>query len=247
MFDNKFVRRAGVLAFVAGIVVAGTGLGAGVAGAAGSTPAPFTIAVNGANSTAVTTSPTSTMTVVGLAAGATGTVEFDQAGSPLCTVTLPATSCTTATLAVGSYPGITGTYSGDGSFAGSTSTNAVNLTVLASGGPSLICSKVSGYVTKKITFSYCRVSQKGGHILGADLLTGGTMTWSISKTVTTYAGTGSSPGQGACHADHTELDFTGTVTADSSTFVTVGGPVSSQLCENTAGVVKFVPGTKATF
>jgi hypothetical protein len=247
MLDNRLVRLAGVLALGAGLAVAGTGLVAGVAGATGSTPAPFTIKVDGANSSTSTTSATSTLTVSGLPSDATGTVVFDQAGSPLCTATLPSHTCTSVTLAPGSYPGITGTYSGDGTYAGSTSTNSVSLTVLASGGPTTTCSKVSGYVTRKITFSYCQVSQKGAHIAGADLLTGGSLTWNASKAVTTYTGSATSPGQGACTAGHTEEDFTGTVTADGSTFTTVGGTVTYDVCESSTGVVKLVPGTKATF
>ena len=53
-----------------------------VAGATG-TPTAFTIKVNGANTNAATTSPTSTIVASGLPSGATGTVEFDQGSGPL--------------------------------------------------------------------------------------------------------------------------------------------------------------------
>ena len=43
---------------------------------------------------------------------ATGTVVFDQAGTPLCTATLPSRSCTTGSLAPGNYPDVTGTVLG---------------------------------------------------------------------------------------------------------------------------------------
>ena len=52
---------------------------------------------------------------------------------------------------------------------------------------------------------------------------------------------------GCLHAGHAEEDFTGTVTADGSTFTTVGGTVTYDVCESSTGVVKLVPGTKATF
>ena len=240
-------RRVAALAVTTLVATAGSVAAAGVAGATGTTPSPFTIKVNGANTTTTTTAPTSTMTVVGLAGAATGTVEFDQAGSALCTVTLPSHTCTTGTLAPGSYPGITATYSGDTTYAGSTSTNSVSLTVLSSGGPSTTCSKVSGYESKKITFSFCQVSQKGPQLTGTSLLTGGSLTWNASKAVTTYTGSATSPGQGACTTGHTEEIFSGTVTADGSTFATVGGTVSYDVCVSTAGVVKLRPGTKATF
>jgi hypothetical protein len=46
-----------------------------------------------------------TLSVTGLPAGATGVVTFKSGGSTLCTTTLPATSCQTATtLAPGTYP-----------------------------------------------------------------------------------------------------------------------------------------------
>jgi len=247
MFDNRLVRGVAVVAAAVGLSVVGAGLVPAVAGATGSTPAPFTVKVNGANSTSVTTSPTSTVLAGGLPSGATGTVEFDQAGSPLCTVTLPTTSCTTPALAPGSYPDITGTYSGDTTYAGSTSTNSVTLTVLANTGPGVTCSKVSGHVTTKVAFTYCRVSQMGGYIAASNLLTGGTLTWKSSKTTTIYSGSGTSPGQGVCKAGHTELDFSGTVTGGTSTYTAIGDPVSYTLCQAATGVVKLVPGTKANF
>ena len=244
MLDNRIARIALTMALALGTIGIAVVVDAPAAGATGTA---ITIKVNGGNTTAVTTSPTSTIAVYGLPSRATGTVEFDQAGSPLCTATLPLHSCTTSSLAPGTYAGITGTYTGDGTYTGSTSTNSVTLTVLSGGGLSTTCSKMAGYVTKKITFSFCQVSQKGAHLSGVDLLTGGALTWNASKTVTTFTGSATSPGQGACTAGHTEEDFTGTVTADTSTFAAAGGAVTYSFCESTRGVVKLVPGTKATF
>jgi len=65
-----------------------------------------------------------TLSVAGLPAGATGTVIFTSGGSTLCTTTLAATSCQTATtLAPGAYP-VTATYSGDGDYNGTIATGA---------------------------------------------------------------------------------------------------------------------------
>lgn len=247
MLDNRIPRIALTVVLALGTMGVAVLADAPSAGATGVVGTSISIKVNGGKTTAVTTSPTSTVAVYGLPAGATGTVEIDQAGGPLCTAVLPARSCTTSTLAPGSYPGITGTYSGDGTYAGSTSTNSVTLTVLSGGGLSTTCSKMSGYVTKKITFSYCQVSQKGAHLSGVDILTGGSLTWNASKTTTTFTGSATSPGQGVCTAGHIEEIFTGTVTTDTSSFAAAGGAVSYSFCQSTRGVVKLVPGTQATF
>lgn len=247
MFNNRVPRIALAVALALGTAGMAAVADASVAGATG-TPTAFTIKVDGAKANAAASAPTSTITASRLPSRATGTVEFDQAGGPLCTATLPAHSCTTSSLAPGSYPDITGTYSGDGTYAGSTSTNSVNLTVLTPGGPTTTCSKVSGYATKRPNFSFCQVSQKGAHLATDDLLTGGDLTWNQSQTVTTFSGSATSPGQGACtKTGSVEEDFTGTVTADTSTFASVGGTVSYRVCVSTKGVVKLVPGTKATF
>ena len=72
----------------------------------------------------------STLSETGLPAGATGTVTFSS-GATLCIAALPATSCrTSTTLAAGSHP-ITATYSGDGSYAGSTASTALIVTLAA--------------------------------------------------------------------------------------------------------------------
>ncbi len=72
-----------------------------------------------------------TLTATGLPAGATGTVTFtDAGGRTLCVATLPTTSCTTTALGAGSHA-VTARYSGDASFAASTS----QLTVTVTGTP----------------------------------------------------------------------------------------------------------------
>jgi hypothetical protein len=248
MFENRVTRFALAVVVVLGVAGTATVAAAGPAGATATVATSFTIKVNGVKGPLATTaSPTSTVRVAGLPARATGTVEIDQAGSPWCTMTLPVHSCTTASLAPGSYPTITGTYAGDATYLGSTSGNTVDLTVLAPGGSTITCAKMSGYVTAKIAFTFCQVAQKGGYLAGSDSLTGGALTWTASATVTTFSGSATSPGQGACATGRTEEDFTGTVTADTSTLVAVGGTVTYRYCQGATGIVKLVPGTKATF
>jgi hypothetical protein len=71
-----------------------------------------------------------TLAATGLPGGATGTVTFASGGSPLCTASLPTTTCSTSTsLAAAIYP-ITATYSGDASYAGSTATTTVTVTAV---------------------------------------------------------------------------------------------------------------------
>ncbi len=65
-----------------------------------------------------------TLSATGLPGGATGIITFTSGGNTLCTATLPATSCQTAsTLAPGTYP-VTATYSGDPDYKGTTATGA---------------------------------------------------------------------------------------------------------------------------
>jgi Big-like domain-containing protein len=65
-----------------------------------------------------------TLSASGLPSDATGTVTFYSDGSALCTLTLPATDCETAsTLAPGVYP-VSAVYSGDNDYSGLTATGA---------------------------------------------------------------------------------------------------------------------------
>jgi hypothetical protein len=73
----------------------------------------------------------------GLPAEAHGTVKFVSGATTLCELTLPATSCTTsAALAVGSYPGISATFTEtSGNYASSTITGGLALTVTGTPAP----------------------------------------------------------------------------------------------------------------
>ena len=69
------------------------------------------------------------LSATGLPTGATGTLTFLSNGSPLCSASLPSTSCLApSSLAAGTYL-VTATYSGDGTYSSSTSSPA-QLTVV---------------------------------------------------------------------------------------------------------------------
>ena len=65
-----------------------------------------------------------TLSVTGLPIGATGTVTFTSGGSALCTATLAANSCQTATTLVPGVYTVTAAYSGDSHYNGTTATGA---------------------------------------------------------------------------------------------------------------------------
>ena len=72
----------------------------------------------------VTYGTADTLSVTGLPSDATGMVTFTSDGSVLCTVTLPASSCTTSdSLDPGTYD-VTATYSGDSNYNGAAATGA---------------------------------------------------------------------------------------------------------------------------
>jgi hypothetical protein len=121
-------------------------------------------------------------------------------------------------------------------------------TVASASTPPLICHKIFGHITTKVTIAKCGVAQKGATFAGADILTGGTLTWGKTRMTTSYTGTATSPGQGACGSGKVEYDFTGTVTADTSTYVSVGDTVTYDVCVATAtNVVHIVKRTTASF
>jgi hypothetical protein len=96
--------------------------------------------------------------------------------------------------------------------------------------------------------SKCGVAQAGAAFAGPNIMTGGTLSWYKSRTTTSYTGSVTSPGQGACIAGRAEYDFTGTVTADTSGYVTVGDSVTYDFCLNlTTKVVKLIRRTTASF
>ncbi len=100
--------------------------------AVGADVTSFSISVNGRSSDAVVLGAGATLAEAGLPGAATGTVTYtDSLGDTVCAGDLPTTTCDApADLVVGTYV-ISATYSGDGTYSGSTSTNSISLTVLA--------------------------------------------------------------------------------------------------------------------
>lgn len=74
---------------------------------------------------------TSVLAENGLPGPATGTVTFTSGATTLCTLTLPATTCTTSTSLDGATYAITATYSGDATYASSTATTGLTVTPIA--------------------------------------------------------------------------------------------------------------------
>ncbi|HUA95544.1 MAG TPA: hypothetical protein VMB82_08435 [Acidimicrobiales bacterium] len=239
MRAGRIERLAVVCAL--GLAAAGAGLVAasGVAGATGTTTS-FEITVNGDLVTAGTLSSTATLAESGLPGDATGSVSFVEGATTLCTATLPLTSCTTGDLSTGTYVGISATYSGDGTYAGSISRNSVDLAV----GSSISCKKFFGHLSTTVVAAKCGLPKTSAHVAGADLLTGGTLTWGKNGPTTVYTGSATSPGQGACKAGHVEEDFTGSVTGGTSTLTAIGDVVAFSVCVNSTNqLVKQVPRT----
>jgi hypothetical protein len=160
----------------------------------------FSITVNGnSSSAAITDGAQATLAESGLPAGAMGSITFTSTSPSmtLCTVTnFPTnTSCqTSATLAAGSYTGISASFSDtDGSYNGSTSTNSVSLTVNpkpenTSTSLSLSSSNTTYGSENNVTFSGTITGQSG------DGYPEGTVTVKTGSTTlcTATLGTGSS-------------------------------------------------------
>jgi large repetitive protein len=98
----------------------------------GTTPAPFSITADGQSaSDTISFGASADLAESGLPGDATGTVALSSDGTALCTITLSvSTDCeSNPTTPAGDYPDVQGTYSGDSTYAGSTSTNTIDLTV----------------------------------------------------------------------------------------------------------------------
>ena len=106
--------------------------GMSVANEVADSGASYSITVNGSSSATISTGGTATLAVSGLPSGATGTITFTSGSTPLCTIALPATSCTTAsTLSAGVYGTVSASYVYASGVAGIAATNTVSLTVSA--------------------------------------------------------------------------------------------------------------------
>ncbi len=133
---------------------------------------------------------------------------------------------------------------------------SVAVTTLGSAGPafassSVTCSKLKGSDSGTVTISKCTPSGGKGYKsasgTAATLATGGNITWKSSKATTTVGDASvTSPGQGGCKKGSTEYDFTGKVTAASTSgtgIPAVNDTVSARACVTSKGALSLVKGT----
>jgi len=147
-------------------------------------PTSFTISVNGGSSATTLHGTHATLSETGLPGPATGTIVFGTSAHPnLCTITLPATSCTTpAALDVGTYASISATFTPtDTNYIASTSANTLSLNDLSKpGAPTHVhAAKVS---PKKATVSWTAPTVNGGTPITAYLITYGAKTIRVSAS-----------------------------------------------------------------
>jgi Bacterial Ig-like domain (group 3) len=168
----------------------------------------------------------------GLPGVATGTVTFTSGALTLCTATLPATGCTTAsTLAVADYP-IVATYSGDGNLTGSSATTDLTVTLAPTSfsasataasivygtSSTLAESGLPGAATGTVTF------RSGGSTLCSTLLPTTSCVTSTSLGGGTYAITATYSGDGSFAASTAATSLT--VTRAPTVIVASAAPAS---------------------
>jgi hypothetical protein len=120
---------------------------------------------------------------------------------------------------------------------------------------SIVCTKVSGTATGKVTVSGCTVPKADAKTYasasvtpGESLATGGKITWTSSKKVTKISKPTVTGGT-ACKnvKGTTEVVAKGKVVTGSTAVITpVGQPFAVDICLNaTTGAISIAPGTKA--
>jgi ABC-type phosphate transport system substrate-binding protein len=104
--------------------------GLAVANEVADSAASYSITVNSSSSATIAPGATATLAEKGLPSSATGTVSFTSGTTSLCTITLPSTTCNTASaLAAGSYGKISASYVYGSGTPAIAATNTVSLTV----------------------------------------------------------------------------------------------------------------------
>lgn len=119
------------------------------------------------------------------------------------------------------------------------------------GGSSIQCTGLKGTETGTVTISKCTPSggkgYKSASAPSADLATGGNLTWSNSSATTTVGDVSTmSPGQGSCPKKNIEYEFSGTVTAASTSgsgIPAVGDAVTGDACVSSKGKITLLKGT----
>jgi len=107
---------------------------------------------------------------------------------------------------------------------------------------SVTCARVTGTVSGTMKLSACTPKSKTNRVASTVAL-GSTLTWSTSGQTTVESLNSSSPGQGVCPLNSTELDISGLVTGGTSTYTAIGDAVSASLCESKTGHLSLVSGT----
>jgi hypothetical protein len=120
---------------------------------------------------------------------------------------------------------------------------------------SIVCTKVSGSVTGKVTVSGCTVPAKDKTLYASAsapvtaLRDGGNLTWSSSKKTTKISKPTTSTTGTACKSvkGTSEIAAKGTVLKGSTAAITpTGQPFAVDVCLNTTtGAISIAPGTKA--
>ncbi|WP_144762337.1 S-layer family protein [Curtobacterium sp. 9128] len=181
---------------------------------AGSTGAPVTVEIRkAATALTVTASPShvwgsaTLLTIGGLPTAATGSVALTVDGAPLCTITLPGSTCTTDVIEPGTVT-VTATWDGDATYLGSTATTPVTVTAIHTVNPThvqspsrtagqLVWPSVVGAVSYQVTIATdqglskdVRTVTVAAPLTGSaiDGLTAGTTYW-YRVTATSAAGT----------------------------------------------------------
>lgn len=127
----------------------------------------------------------------------------------------------------------------------------VGLSAPAFAASGITCTSLKGSDSSTITIGKCSPSGGKGYKTASgtaiSLATGGSITWKSSGATTTIGDTStSSPGQGGCKKKSTEYDFSGKVTAASTSgtgIPAVGDAVSARACVASNGKLSLVKGT----
>ena len=211
-------------------------VGFGSAPPAGADATTFSITANGSSSAAIANGSAATLAETGLPIAATGTVTFTNSLSvTLCVATLPSPQCTTpVSLAPGTYP-VTATYSGDGTYTSSSSTNSVSLTVLAptktvaSASPTDVPSGSPVTYSAVVTSSYGAPTGTVRFRTPAMLLCTGTLAGDTASCTSTAAPIGTDTITATYNGDAASAQSSGTIT------VTVSRATPTLTCARMSG------------
>ncbi|HVC41163.1 MAG TPA: Ig-like domain repeat protein [Candidatus Saccharimonadales bacterium] len=202
---------------------------------------------------------TSTLAESGLPGVSTGTVTFTTGAATLCTLTRPATTCTTsASLAGATYP-ITATYSGDGTYGSSTATTVLTVTPVAApftasatpasvpvGTPSTLAeSGLPGNATGTVTFTSGGNTLCTATLAATSCLTATSLVAGVYAITATYSGDGNYIGSTASTSltvTQVASSFTASAMPSTVPFGTASTLAESGLAGNSTGPVTFTSG-----